>query len=83
VVWRRDAELDAVTTIRFSITRQKGWYRKHSKFWVISESIPQKRVVWSQFRKKILAPSVHQLRPGLAVARPVRHEACPGLNYGR
>jgi hypothetical protein len=32
--------------IRNSITRKNGWYRRPPKFWVVSESIPQKRVVW-------------------------------------
>jgi len=43
VVWCRDAELDAVTTIGFSITRQKGWYRRHPKFLVVWESIAVKK----------------------------------------
>ena len=52
VVWCRDAEVDAVTTIIFSITRKNGWYRRPPKFWVVSESIPQKRVVWESIAEK-------------------------------
>jgi len=39
--------------IRNSITRKNGWYWRPPKFWVVSESIPQKQVVWESIAVKI------------------------------
>jgi hypothetical protein len=56
VVLCRDAEVDAVTTIIFSVIRKNGWYRRLPKFWVVSESIPQKRMVWESIAVLFTTP---------------------------